>query len=105
MVKRGEVWLFNPDPSQGEEIAKTRPCLVVSPDEMHLARMCIVAPMTTGGHAYAARIPCRFKSKSGHIVLDQIRAVDQSRLVKKLGIIDEVTGKRVLSVLREMFEE
>jgi mRNA interferase MazF len=103
-VNRFEVYLANLDPTVGVEIRKTRPCLVVSPDEMnHHVRTAIVAPMTTKGHAYPTRVACRFKGKAGQVVLDQIRAIDQSRLVKKLGRLDAKTATAVLDVLSEMF--
>src|SRR5882724_3139951 len=88
-VNRFEVYLVNLDPTVGSEIKKTRPCLVVSPDEInHNVRTVIVAPLTTRGQAYPTRVLCRFKGKAGQVVLDQIRAVDRSRLIKKLGRID-----------------
>jgi mRNA interferase MazF len=103
-VNRFEVYLVNLDPSIGSEIKKTRPCLIISPDEMNwYVRTIIVAPMTTKGHNYASRVPCRFKGKNGQIVLDQIRTVDQVRLVKKLGRLDTKTSGKVLDVLQEMF--
>jgi len=104
VVSRFEVYLVNLDPSIGVEIQKTRPCLVVSPDEMnHHVRTVIIAPMTTKGQSYPTRIACRFKGKNGQVVLDQIRAVDQTRLVKKLGRLDAKTSAEVLDVLGEMF--
>ncbi|MCX7416706.1 MAG: type II toxin-antitoxin system PemK/MazF family toxin [Planctomycetia bacterium] len=104
VISRFEVHLVVLDPTIGREIRKTRPCLVISPDEMnHNIRTTIVAPMTTKGCAYPTRVPCRFGGKSGQVVLDQIRTVDQSRLVKKLGSIDARTAQRVLNVLQEMF--
>lgn len=104
VISRFEVHLVSLDPTVGREIRKTRPCLVVSPDEMnHHIRTAIVAPMTTKGHAYPSRIPCRFGGKAGQVVLDQIRTVDQSRLVKRLGRIDARTANRVLEVLQELF--
>ena len=103
-INRFEVYLINLDPTIGSEIKKKRPCLVVSPDEMnHNIRTVIIVPMTTRGQAYPTRVPCRFKGKTGQIVLDQIRAVDRSRLVKKLGSIDNKTASVVLGVLQEMF--
>jgi mRNA interferase MazF len=103
-VNRFEVYLVNLDPTVGVEIRKTRPCLVVSPDEMnHHVRTAIIAPMTTKGRPYPTRVACRFKGKIGLVVLDQIRAVDQSRLVKKLGRLDGKTVAAVLDVLSEMF--
>jgi mRNA interferase MazF len=104
-INRFEVYLVNLDPTIGSEIKKTRPCLVVSPDEMnHAIRTVIVAPMTTKGQPYPMRVPCRFKGKDGQVVLDQIRTVDRARLVQKLGRIDLRTATTVLDVLREMFE-
>ena len=104
-INRFEVYLINLDPTVGSEIEKTRPCLVVSPDEMnHNIRTVIVAPMTTKGPSYPTRTPCRFKGKNGQVVLDQVRAVDRSRLIKKLGRLDGKTAAAVLAVLQEMFE-
>ncbi len=103
-VNRFEVHLINLDPTVGSEIRKTRPCLIVSPDEMnHSVRTAIVAPMTTRTRTYPTRVACRFKSKDGEVALDQIRAVDQARLIKKLGRLDAKTATAVLNVLREMF--
>ena len=106
VVKRFDVYLINLDPTIGREIKKTRPCLVISPDEMnqHIATV-IVAPMTTQGRAYPTRVPCRFQGKDGQIVLDQIRTVDKTRLVKRLGQINTTTQKAVLALLAEMFAE
>ena len=105
VIHRFEVHLINLDPTVGSEIKKSRPCLVVSPDEMnHHIRTVIVAPMTTKGQPYPTRVPCRFKGKAGQIVLDQIRTVDRVRLARRLGRIDGRTGTAVLAVLREMFE-
>lgn len=103
-INRFDVYLINLDPTIGSEIKKTRPCLVVSPDEInHNVRTAIIAPLTTKGQPYPTRVPCRFKGKTGQVVLDQIRAVDQSRLIKKLGRIDGKTAMAVLDVLQEMF--
>jgi len=103
-VIRFEVYLVNLDPTVGIEIRKTRPCLVVSPDEMNQhARTVIVAPMTTKGRSYPTRIRCRFGGKTGQVVLDQMRAVDTGRLVRRLGRIDRRTADAVLVVLQEMF--
>ena len=103
---RGDVHLVRLDPTIGSEVRKTRPCLVVSPDELneHL-RTVIVAPMTTGGHAYPWRVPCRFQSRSGFVALDQLRTVDGERLVKRLGRLSPGTTTTVLETLQEMFEE
>ena len=103
MVNRFDVHLVQLEPTRGSEIRKTRPCLVISPDEMHSLRTVIIAPMTTKGRAYPSRVPVEFQGKHGFIVLDQIRTVDRERLVKKLGQIDVTTGAAVLSVLQEMF--
>ena len=101
---RGEVFLVELDPARGSEIRKTRPCLVVSPDELnHHLRTTIVAPLTTGGHPYPYRVPCRFQAKSGHIVLDQLRTVDHERLRKRLGAVTPHTLQAVLRVLSELF--
>jgi len=103
-VNRFEVHLVTLDPTLGSEIQKTRPCLVVSPDEMnHHIRTVIVAPMTTKGQPYPTRVPCRFKGRAGQIVLDQIRTVDKTRLVRRLGRLDPKTGMKVLAVLAELF--
>ena len=105
-IVRGEVHLVRLDPTVGSEVRKTRPCLVVSPDELneHL-RTVIVAPMTTGGHAYPWRVPCRFQNRSGFVALDQVRTVDSERLVKRLGRLSPGTNTAVLETLQEMFEE
>ena len=106
VISRFEVYLANLDPTLGHEIKKTRPCVVVSPDEMNRhIRTVIVAPMTTRGRPYPTRISCRFQGKSGQIVLDQLRTVDSVRLVKKLGRISRKTALEVLVVLQEMFAQ
>ncbi|HEY3967465.1 MAG TPA: type II toxin-antitoxin system PemK/MazF family toxin [Planctomycetaceae bacterium] len=103
-INRFEVHLINLDPTIGSEIQKTRPCLVVSPDEMnHNLRTVIVAPMTTRGRPYPTRIACRFKGKDGQVALDQIRSVDQIRLIKKLGSLDAKSAASVVKVLQEIF--
>ncbi len=103
-INRFDVYLVNLDPTVGSEIKKTRPCVVVSPDEMnHYIRTAIVAPMTTKGQAYPSRVPCRFKGKRGQVVLDQIRTVDRRRLVKRLGRLTSTSAATVLQVLQEMF--
>ncbi len=106
VVKRFEVYWVNLDPTIGSEIKKTRPCVIVSPDEMnrHIATV-IVAPMTSKGHAYPTRVTCEFEGKTGQIVLDQLRTVDKKRLVKRLGEIAQETQKHVLATLAEMFAE
>src|SRR6478672_10008380 len=104
VVKRFEVYLINLDPTIGSEIKKTRPCLVISPDEMNrFIRTVIVAPMTTKGISYPTRVACKFQGKRGQVVLDQVRTVDKARLVKRLGRIDKQTQAEVLALLGEMF--
>lgn len=104
VASRFEVYLVRLNPTEGREIRKTRPCLIISPDEMNrYIETVIIAPMTTRGRQYPTRIPVRFQRKNGQIVLDQIRTVDKTRLVKRLGAIDEATAQKVLAVLNEMF--
>lgn len=104
VIKRFEVYLVSLDPTMGSEIRKTRPCLVISPDEMnkYIATV-IVAPMTTKGKDYPTRVNCSFKGKHGQVVIDQLRTVDKSRLVKKLGVISQEAQSNVLSTLAEIF--
>ena len=103
-INRFEVYLVNLDPTVGSEIRKTRPCLVVSPDELnHHVRTAIVAPMTTKGQAYPTRVSCRFGGKRGQVVLDQIRTLDQRHLIKRLGRLAAKPSAQVLQVLEEMF--
>ena len=106
VVQRFDVWLVTLDPTVGSEIRKTRPALVVSPDEMnaHIATV-IIAPMTTKGRNYPTRVPCTFQGKSGEVVLDQLRTVDKARLVKRLGRLDAATSDAVLATLAELFEK
>ena len=102
--KRDEVWLVSLDPTEGSEIHKTRPCLVVSPDEANEGlRTVIVAPMTTTPRSYPTRVNITFRSKRGQVALDQIRAVDRQRLVRRLGSAPPKTAEAVSSVLVEMF--
>ena len=104
VVNRFDVYLTNLDPTVGSEIQKIRPCLVISPDEMNRhIRTVIIAPMTTAGKNYPTRISCTFKKKKGQIVLDQIRTIDRTRLIKKLGSIDPDTQSEVISVLQRLF--
>ena len=104
MAARGEVYLVRLDPTRGSEIRKTRPCLIVSPDDLndHL-RTVIVAPMTTGGHAYPWRVQCRFQGRTGFVVTDQLRTVDIERLTRRLGRLAPDVVTAVLMVLEEMF--
>jgi mRNA interferase MazF len=106
VIKRFDVFLVNLDPTIGSEIKKTRPCVVVSPHEMnrHL-RTVIVAPMTTKGAAYPTRISSKFRGKVGQIVLDQLRTVDKTRLIRKVGTISRPAQEQVLAVITEMFAE
>ncbi len=102
-VNRFQVWLVSLNPTKGREINKTRPCVVISPNEMAALSTVIVAPMTTKGFDFPCRIKCKFKNKNGLILLDQIRAVDKTRLVKKLGSIDENTQIELCNSLQELF--
>jgi mRNA interferase MazF len=104
VVNRFDVYLANLDPTVGSEIKKVRPCVIISPDEMNRhIRTVIVAPMTTAGKEYPTRIFCTFKKKKGQIVIDQIRTIDKSRLIKKLGTIDSSTQLEVVEVLQRLF--
>jgi len=103
-VRRGDVFLVSLDPARGGEIQKTRPCVVVSPDELNsYLRTFIVAPLTTGGHPYPFRVSCRFEGRSGYVVIDQIRTLDRERLVRRLGKLAPSTLGRILAILQEMF--
>ncbi len=103
-VNRFDVFLVNLDPTIGHEIKKTRPCLVISPDEMNkFISTIIIAPLTTQGRKYPTRINCIFAGKKGQIILDQIRTIDKKRLIKKLGKIDINTRMEVIQVLQDMF--
>ncbi len=104
VVKRFDVYLINLAPTVGYEIQKTRPCLVISPDEMNRhIKTVIIAPMTSAGKDYPTRVSCKFRKKQGRIVLDQIRTLDKSRLVKKLGTIDSNAQLEVISTLQRLF--
>jgi len=104
VINRFDVYLINLDPTVGSEIKKTRPCLIISPDEMNRhIRTVIIAPMTTAGKEYPTRISCTFKKKRGQIVTDQIRTIDKSRLIKRLGTIDPNTQSEVIAVLQRLF--
>ena len=105
-VNRFEVFLVTLAPTIGHEIKKTRPCVVISPDEMnHNIGTIIVAPMTTKGRNYPTRIDCTFQGVEGQVVLDQIRTVDKARLFKKLGQLSQTSGDRILDILTEMFQK
>ena len=106
VVERFDVFLVNLDPTVGSEIKKTRPCLVISPDDMNLyISTVIIAPMTTKGKEYPTRLVCQFQEKNGQIILDQIRTVDKVRLIKKLGRISQDEQEMVLATLAKMFAE
>ena len=104
VVSRGDIFLVALNPTRGSEIRKTRPCVIVSPDELnaHLSTF-IVAPLATGGHPYPFRVPCRFAEQGGHVVPDQLRAVGRDRLVKRLGVLPEASLVEVLAILQAMF--
>jgi mRNA interferase MazF len=103
-IDRGGVYLVELDPTRGSEIRKTRPCVVVSPDELnHHIRTVIVAPMTTAGQPYPWRVTCRFRNKTGTVAVDQLRTVDRERLVQRLGALSEPTLLAVLERLTEFF--
>ena len=103
-MKRFDVYLINLDPTIGREIKKTRPCLIISPDEMNeYISTVIVAPMTSRIKDYPSRVTCIFQGTKGQIVLDQIRTVDKTRLIKKLDVIDDQSQYKVIQILQEMF--
>ena len=103
-LQPGEVWLVGLDPTVGTEIQKTRPCLIISPNEMNgILRRTIVAPITSGSHPAPFRAPVSFRQRSGLILLDQIRTVDRKRMIKKLGAVDDATLGEVLRILTGMF--
>jgi len=103
-IKRFDVYLINLDPTIGHEVKKTRPCLIISPNEMNrFISTVIVAPMTTKGRNYPTRIQCIFQGKKGQIILDQIRTVDKKRFIKKLGSISKKAQDNALNILQEMF--
>jgi len=102
--RQDEVWLVTLDPTRGSEINKTRPCVVVSPDEMnHYLRTTMIAPMTTAQRPYPTCVAVTFQGKSGQVALDQLHVVDRDRLVRKLGTISTKTARLVSAVLIEMF--
>ncbi len=106
VVKRFDVYMVNLDPTVGSEIKKTRPCLIISPDEMNRwIRTVIVAPMTTKERQYPTRVVCQFQGKDGQVVLDQIRTIDKSRLIQNLGQLGQEEQRKVLMTLAEMFAE
>jgi mRNA interferase MazF len=104
VASRFDVFLVNLDPTIGSEIQKTRPCVVISPNEMNrYLRTVIIAPLTSKGRDYPTRVPCRFDGKDGQAVLDQIRTVDKTRLVRKLGQLESDTQDQILDSLAELF--
>lgn len=106
MVKRGEIWLAALDPTIGSEIQKTRPCLVISPPEIHdHLRTVIVAPMTSGNRPAGFRVPVQFQGVDGLILLERSRALDKQRLLQKLGSVSDATLGQVLQTLRELYAD
>ncbi|WP_458701552.1 type II toxin-antitoxin system PemK/MazF family toxin [Sulfurospirillum sp. 1307] len=103
-IKRFEIYLVKLNPTIGSEIQKTRPCIVVSPNELNILKTVIVAPMTSKGFDFIFRPKIKFQNKNGLVLLDQIRTVDKTRLVKKLGDVDEITSKEISKILVSMFE-
>jgi len=103
-IKRYEIYLVKLNPTIGSEIQKTRPCIVISPNEMNVLKTVIIAPMTSKGFNFIFRPKIKFEKKDGLVLLDQIRTVDKTRLVKKLGDIDKVTSKKISKMLVNMFE-
>ena len=102
-IHRFDIWLVQLDPTQGSEIKKTRPCIVISPDEMTSLKTAIVAPMASKGFSFPTRIQCTFQKKKGLILLDQMRVVDKSRLIQKLGVISKTTQIKTINCLQELF--
>lgn len=103
-VERFDVFLVSLEPAQGSELRKTRPCLIISPDEINAyIRTVIVAPMTTVVHNYPTRVTILFQGRTGQVALDQIRVIEKTRLIKRLGKIKESVAQRVLQVLQKMF--
>ncbi|MBU1098505.1 MAG: type II toxin-antitoxin system PemK/MazF family toxin [Bacteroidetes bacterium] len=106
MISRFEVYYVNLDPTIGSEIKKTRPCVIISPNEMNRnISTIIIAPLTSKLRNYPTRVPCKVEGKQGQIVLDQIRTIDKIRLIKKIDTLNKITQKKVLQVLIEMFSE
>ena len=104
-IHRFEVWWVNLEPTKGSEIRKTRPCVIISPDELAALKTIIVAPMTSQGFDFPSRISCEFAEKQALILLDQMRAVDKDRLLEKMGILEASVQKKVISCLLELFAE
>ncbi|RZB30673.1 MAG: mRNA interferase MazF [Desulfobacteraceae bacterium Eth-SRB1] len=104
-IHRFDIWLVQLDPTQGSEIKKTRPCVIISPDEMSSLKTSIIAPMTSKGFNFPTRIQCTFQSKKGLILLDQMRAVHKSRLIQKLGAISQSAQIKIVNCLQELFAQ
>ena len=104
-IHRFEIWWVNMEPTKGSEIRKTRPCVIISPDELAALKTVIVAPMTSQGFDFPLRISCEFAEKQALILLDQMRAVDKDRLLEKMGILEASVQKKVISCLLELFAE
>jgi mRNA interferase MazF len=102
-INRFDIWLVRLDPTKGSEIKKTRPCVIISPDEMSVLKTAIIAPMTSKGFNFPTRIQCTFQGKKGLILLDQLRAVDKSRLIQKLGTISQSAQVKTVNCLQELF--
>ncbi len=102
-IIRFQVWLVELNPTKGKEINKTRPCIIISPNEMAALSTVIVAPMTTKGFEFPCRIKCEFNKKQSLILLDQMRAVDKTRLIKRLGVINERTQIELCECIQELF--
>lgn len=102
-IHRFDIWLVQLDPTKGSEIKKTRPCVIISPDEMSSLKTAIIAPMTSKGFNFPTRIQCTFQGKKGLILLDQMRAVDKSRLIQKLGMISQSAQVKTVNCLQELF--
>ncbi len=102
-INRFEIWLISLNPTKGREIKKTRPCVVISPNELSALSTVLVAPMTTKGFSYPCRVECEFDGKDGLILLDQIRAVDKVRFVKLLGVLNHKTQTQLCLSLQELF--
>jgi mRNA interferase MazF len=104
-IKRYEIYLVKLNPTVGSEIQKTRPCIVISPNEMNVLKTVIVAPMTSKGFDFIFRPKIKFEKKDGLVLLDQIRTVDKTRVVKKLGNVDKKTSLDISKILVQMFEQ
>ena len=103
IIQRFDIWLVQLDPTKGSEIKKTKPCVVISPDEMSPLKTAIIAPMTSKGFPYPTRVSCTFQKKKGLILLDQMRAVDKTRLIQRLGAISRNTQLKISTCLQELF--